>query len=279
MRYTWINGDFVESSKASLGVGDLAIQRGYGVFDFFRCNRGIPFLLTNHLERFYNSVHCLNLKVPMDRSVLKNIIAQLIQKNQIKNEGVKMLLTGGYALDEYTPEEPNLIISSHLITPPGPDKYKRGFRVMSYSYQREIASCKSINYLQAIKLIPTLAEKRYDDVLYHTKGIITEFPRSNVFIVDRQNRLATPAKGMLFGITRRLLLHLTKDQYAPQERDISLSELKEAKEVFLTSTTKRIMPICEVDGIPIGNGRPGPISRQLASVLDDVPSDLEIPSN
>jgi branched-chain amino acid aminotransferase len=276
MRYAWINGDFVESSQASLGVEDLAVQRGYGVFDFFRCKGGVPFLLTSYLERFYNSADCLNLKVPMDRSVLKNIIAQFIQKNQLKNEGVKMILTGGYALDRYTPQKPNLIISSHQITPPGPDKYKRGFRVMSYSYQRELPSCKSINYLQGIKLIPTLAEKRYDDVLYHSDGSITEFPRSNVFIVDAQNRLATPAKDMLHGITRKLILHLAKDQYSPQERDISLSELKDANEVFLTSTTKRIMPICEVDGIPIGTGRPGPISRHLASVLDDLPTDFNI---
>ena len=210
MRYVWINGDFVESSQASLSVGDLAVQRGYGVFDFFRCKSGIPFLLTNYLERFYSSVDCLNLKVPMDKSVLKNIITQFIKKNQLKNEGVKMILTGGYALDNYTPQKPNLIISSHQITPPEPDKYEKGFRVMSYSYQRELPSCKSINYLQGIRLIPTLAEKGYDDVLYHSDGIITEFPRSNVFIVDAQNRLATPAKDILHGITRKLLLHLAK---------------------------------------------------------------------
>ena len=110
MKYTWINGNYIESSQASLHIGDLAIQRGYGIFDFFRCHQGIPFLLPWYLDRFFNSATGLNLVVPISKDELANVIQQLISKNQLMEEGVKMILTGGYAADSYTPLEPNLVI-------------------------------------------------------------------------------------------------------------------------------------------------------------------------
>jgi len=113
-----------------------------------------------------------------------------------------------------------------------------------------------------------------DDVLYHWGGVITEFPRSNVFMVDQQDQLVTPAKNVLAGITRKTVLYLAKEHYSPTLRDITLSELKQAKEVFITSTTKGIIPVCEIDGYPVGDGVPGKVTQRLSQLLGDLAVDF-----
>jgi branched-subunit amino acid aminotransferase/4-amino-4-deoxychorismate lyase len=276
LKYTWINGNYVESAEASLGVGDLAIQRGYGIFDFFRCRQGVPFLLHWYLDRFFNSAKALNLAVPLSKAGLTVVIQEFIDKNQLVDEGVRMLLTGGYAADSYTPLEPNLVISAHKINFPAKEKYAQGFKVMTHEYQRESPTAKTINYLQGIQLVPVLKVRGLDDVLYHRGGVITEFPRSNIFIVDQQDQLVTPAKNVLAGITRKTVLYLAKVHYSPTLRDITLPELQNSKEVFLTSTTKGIVPVCEIDGQSVGSGSPGTVTQHLAQLLGDLAVDFSL---
>ena len=295
MKYTWINGVYLDDSEACLHVSDLAIQRGYGVFDFFSVRRPRPFhlpdiakdgepyqytppkpfLLSSYLDRFYQSASGLNLQVPLEKEELTDIIHQFIAKNQLNGHGVKMILTGGYSDDGYTPLKPNLIIRAHLLKQPGIDKYMSGFRVMTHEYQRSTPGYKSLDYRHAIALIPLLKQKGLDDVLYHYKGVITEFPRSNFFMVDQHNRIITPTNNILEGITRKALLHVARDSYEVQERDILVDELLIAREAFLTSTTKLIMPITEIDGNPVGDGLPGTVTMHLAELLGQLPDDFE----
>jgi D-alanine transaminase/branched-chain amino acid aminotransferase len=117
--------------------------------------------------------------------------------------------------------------------------------------------------MMAVWLQPLLKEKKVNDVLYHHKGIITEFPRSNVFIVTKDQRLITPSRHMLRGITRKQVLSLAAKQTDVEERDIRTEELLQAAEVFLTSTTKKIMPVAAIDGNRIGDGKPGAVTRKL----------------
>ena len=148
---------------------------------------------------------------------------------------------------------------------------------MTHEYQRESPATKSINYQQGIQLVPVLKAKGLDDVLYHWGGVVTEFPRSNIFMVDSDDRLITPTNNILSGITRRTVLHLAKGHYSTELRDISIKELMDAKEVFLTSTTKRIMPVAEIDGCKIGTGSPGMVSQHLLQHLHNLSADYSIP--
>ncbi|MGO8055712.1 aminotransferase class IV, partial [Rhizobium leguminosarum] len=95
---------------------------------------------------------------------------------------------------------------------------------------------------------------------YHRNSIITECPRSNLFIVTKENKLVTPAHNILKGITRKNVLQLASSIMEVEERDIKLTELLDAAEVFLTSTTKKVLPVLNVDGNAIGNARPGPVT-------------------
>ena len=296
MFLTWVNGEYVEDSKACLHVSDLAIQRGYGVFDFFSVMRprpllgghleqegedqlndrsDIPFMLSMYLNRFYASAAGLNMEPPVKKGELKQILIQFIKKNKLDHHGVKLTLTGGYSDDGFTPVTPNMIIRAHKLKRPSPEKYQTGFRVMTHEFQRSAPACKTLDYRHAIALIPTLRKRQLDDVLYHSEGIVTEFPRSNFFMIDRDDRIVTPAKNILEGITRKAVISAAKDHFNVQERDVYLEELKHAKEAFLTSTTKLIMPVCEIDGRLVGSGKPGPLTQKISQLLHQLPIDFE----
>lgn len=259
----FFNTAFYEENELSLKVTDLSIQRGFAVFDFFRTKDFIPLFLSDYLERFYNSISLMQLEPPCSEKELTNIIRELISKNNIPESGIKLLLTGGYSADGYSPAKPNLVITQQPVTLTTPEKFAEGIRIITWDYQRELPEVKSINYLMGVWLQRKVKEKQAADVLYHKNGIITEFPRSNVFVVTADQAVITPAENILPGITRKKVLELAGRQFRAEARAVHLDELKNAAEVFTTSTTKRILPITRVDDQLIGNGKPGPVTTSL----------------
>ncbi len=144
--YTYLNNEMVSAEKAFLHVRDLSIQRGYGIFDFFKIQDGHPFFLNNYLNRFYNSADVMRLPVQQTPDELKSIIYQLIEKNNIAASGIKMILTGGYSEDGYEPAAPNLVITQQRLTLPGTDLIEKGVKIITHDYVRDLASAKTINY-------------------------------------------------------------------------------------------------------------------------------------
>ncbi|SDC61558.1 aminotransferase class IV [Niabella drilacis] len=263
MRWIFVNNNFAEEAKALLQTNDLAIQRGYAVFDYFRTVNNQPLFLNDYLDRFFNSAKELSITIPHTAQEIKEIIHQLIKKNDTPQSGIRMIATGGYSPDSYTPVQGNFILEQQPLLLPDAEKFEKGIRIMSYSYQRDLPAVKSINYLMGIWLQKQLKEKGLDDVIYFQGSCISEFPRANIFMITPDGTLATPARNILAGITRKKILEFAGETLPVQVRDISLTELKQAAEVFTTSTTRRILPVTEIDGIPIGNGKAGPLTRQL----------------
>lgn len=102
-----------------------------------------------------------------------------------------------------------------------------------------------------------------DDVLYVKDGNISELPRSNIFVVNRQNELVTANSNVLHGITRKHILQLAAQQMTVKEQAVTLTDVLAAKEVFVSSTTKRLLPVHKVNGVSIGNGTTGPVTTEL----------------
>lgn len=265
MKYSWINGKFLLKERAVLRVEDLALQRGFGIFDFFRCPRGTPFLWESHCRRFYYSAQGLGLDPGISKVELKEVVLELLYRNQAEGCGIKLTLTGGYSHDGYTPSSPNLVVTQHPINPPESEQYHHGCKVITHSYQRELPDLKTINYLRGIYLLPEIQAKGAQDVLYYHHGLITEFPRSNIFLINERGDILTPGSNILRGITRETVLALAAAK--ARETDLTLDDLQHASEVFLTSTTKRILPVVEIDGRSVGTGKPGPLTRELMSSL------------
>jgi D-alanine transaminase/branched-chain amino acid aminotransferase len=259
----FFNDRFLENEEALLHVSDLSMQRGYAVFDFFRTVNAVPLFMHDHLERFFGSAAGMHLPVNKSREELSAIITELVKKSTLPETGIRIMLTGGYSADSYQPAMPNLVITCNPVKTATQEDFEKGISIITYKHQRELPHIKSINYLTAVWLQPLLKEKKADDVLYHNDESITEFPRSNVFMVTDKNVLATPARNMLKGITRKHVLSLAAEMMAVEERDIPVDELMNAAEVFLTSTTKKILPVLKADERMIGDGRPGKFTQTL----------------
>ncbi len=259
----YINNQFVENEQALLHVKDLSIQRGYAVFDFFRTINGIPLFIDDHLDRFYRSAAAMHLKLDKSKDEIKSIAAELIQRSELSEAGIRLMLTGGYSPDGYQLAEPNLIITCNPVKTATAEDFEKGFSIITQEHQRELPHIKTINYLMAVWLQPLLQQKQANDVLYYNKESITEFPRCNVFIVTANNKLVTPTRNMLYGVTRKNVLSLAEGIMPVIERDIPVDELHTAKEIFLTATTKKIIPIIKVNDKIVGNGKPGEYTTKL----------------
>jgi D-alanine transaminase/branched-chain amino acid aminotransferase len=265
--YCSINGEIISAEQATINVKDLGLQRGYGIFDYFKTINGAPVFLDHHLDRFYRSAERMKLKPPFGREELKDRIAALLNKNNIKSSGVKLTLTGGDSEDGFTPGTPTLIMmQSPLVLPAG---IQKGIRIITYEYQRQMPAVKTTDYLMAVWLQSVIRENNAQDVMYFHNNIIAECPRANIFIVTKDNRILTPAENILHGIIRGRLLS-TGERYHISEATITLDDLYNASEVFITSTTKNVLPVLQVDKMVINNGEPGPVTRKLSQELQSM---------
>lgn len=263
----FVNGAFLPLSQATLHISDLAIQRGYGIFDYFKASGQVPLFLDDYLDRFYTSASLMYLEVPYTKDELRAIISQLLQQNSIAESGVKMILTGGYSENSFDIAAANLIIQQQPLQMPSAAKVQQGISIITHEYLRDFPVIKTINYTMGIRLLHHMREQNAEETLYVSDGVVTEFPRCNFFIVTKENTLVTPAHNILRGITRKNILALAAKKYKIEERDISLAEVYAAQETFLTSTTKRILPIVQVNGKQIGTGTPGPVTLGLLQDL------------
>ncbi|HEY1005784.1 MAG TPA: aminotransferase class IV, partial [Sphingobacteriaceae bacterium] len=181
--------------------------------------------------------------------------------------GIRFTLTGGLSPDGYQIAEPNLIITQSPLKERDPALIERGLRLITYPYRRQLPEVKTIDYIVAIRLQSVIREMQADDVLYEHDGEVSECPRTNFFIVTAGGEVRTPGSGILEGITRSKVLEVARTFYPVITGPVRLGEIRNAAEAFITSTTKGVLPVTEIDGVPVGDGRPGPVTRHLDGEL------------
>lgn len=262
------NNQFMPLAAASIPVNDLGYQRGYGIFDFLRVSGNTPHYIEDHLSRFYQSAAAMHLPVKHTNEALHEMIAKLIQTNGLPYSGIRIMLSGGAATDGYTITRPELVIVQTSLTPPPDQMILPGCKVVTYPHQRQMPLVKTTDYLMAIWLQPWVKEQGADDVLYTQNGFVSEFPRSNFFMVTKNDVLVTPAENILQGITRKQILHVARSYgITVEERAISLDEIPAAKEAFLSSSTKRLIPIRQLDATVFGTYTNTSLSAKLFALL------------
>ncbi len=259
----FVNDKFIEEASAVLQVGDLSIQRGFAIFDYFRTRNFIPLFLDNYLDRFFNSAHLIRLNPLHSREELKEIINELIHRNAIADCGFKMILTGGYSADGFEPAAPNFIIIPQTLQLATREKFEKGLNIILHQYMRDLPAIKSTNYLMSISLLDKLKQQQADDVLYVKENVVLEFPRANVFIVTKSGMVVTPQDNVLSGITRMKTVEIAQKKYKVEERQVTGDELWNAAEIFLTSTTKRIMPVLKINDYMVSGGKPGEVPNGI----------------
>ena len=266
--FLYINNQFLPATDGSLPVSDLSIQRGYALFDYLKVVNGIPLYVDDHLDRLFHSAEQLHLPIIHTREALKDIIRQLMQHNHQPHSGIRITLTGGNSPDGYSIAAPNLIISQSPLQLPTPEAVERGIKLMTFPHQRQLPHVKTTDYIMAIWLQPQVKEQGADDILYYNEASISECPRANIFMV-KEGKLITPAQNILKGVIRKHVLQLAADMLPVEERDIPLQELKLAEEVFITSTTKQVLPVRQVDEVVLFKEGPGRITTQLLHLLQE----------
>jgi branched-subunit amino acid aminotransferase/4-amino-4-deoxychorismate lyase len=260
----YLNGQYLPKEEAALNVADLAILRGFGIFDYFRYADGQPRFIEDHLDRFLRSAKLLALEMPASREELRETVHQLIVRNGGGDGGIRFVLTGGYAPDGYTPTNPNLVGMAYPFKGHSAEDYDRGMKVHLHHYERQFPEVKSIDYLEGIRIQPMLKSRGADYALYVDRdNNVRESDRSN-FMIVKDGILITPGENILRGITRLHLLKLAGQLGIPvEERTVSVDELKAADEAIICSSMKGAMGITFVDGKAVGDGLPGKITRRL----------------
>ena len=170
-----------------------------------------------------------------------------------------MVLSGGVSENHFSPALGKLFIFAESLTLPSPEKYQQGNKLLTLEYVRPIADIKTTNYTLPVWHSVNWNRLGAEDVLYHWGGWVSESSRSNFFIV-KNGVLHTPNEHILMGITRKKILEIAGNVVI---RPISLEEVWEADEAFITSTTKILLPVTRLDERIIGNGKPGPVTMDI----------------
>lgn len=268
VRYCLLNGVLTDAAQASIGLSDLGLLRGYGIFDYFLVRRGMPMFFDDYLDRFSRSAALLGLELPVSLPELKAHIFRLLEANGLSDTAIRLLLTGGYAEDSYTPTQPNWIVMQHPMPQVPARQHAEGIKLMLYRHVRELPEVKSTNYLTGIRIREALKSAGAPEVLYHDGSCVSESARSNFYIVTQEGTLVTPRDKVLHGVTRKQVLQSAREIGIPvEERELLLTELPAAAEAFLTSTLKGVLPVVQIDELRIGSGAPGPLSRRLGEAF------------
>ncbi len=263
----YVNGEILATSKGVIGVSDLALQRGYGVFDFARTYNRKLFHFDDHLQRLRLSASELYLKLPITDEEITSIARHLIRESDLNNPAIRLILTGGYSNSPYLQHPNFIIIAEELPTYPAL-VYSEGVKLIMVDYQRELPHVKSINYMNAIRLEPFKREEDAFDLLYHSENGVTECPRSN-FFVFQGDTLVTPSSHVLYGITREIILKLASNHFPIEVRKIDPEELSSIDEAFVTATSKCVIPVTTIDAHQVGSGIVGNRTRTIMQLFDE----------
>ena len=261
--YCYFNGDLVPYDKIHLHVSDLLFQRGYGVFDYFRCRNGSLLWLEDYVERLFTSVELSGIKIDLDRNQFTSVIHDLQGINNLANGAFKVLVSGGYSDNlESVNGQPNIVVLNLPWAPPPEETFKRGVNLIRDRYIRPNPEVKTLFYFNRLKLQNKLREFNAVDVVYHT-DMISEASRANLFFV-KDGQVSTPASDILKGITRKQVLILFGEI---KVEDIEADRLYDFDEIFLTSTSQDVTPVVSVEGKKIGKGIPGPVTRDILTAF------------
>ncbi len=260
--FCFFQDDIYRLDQVGVAPQDIGVIRGYAIFEFFRTYNGRPFLLEQYLDRFFNSAAGLNLTPPYSADQITAFTNELLEKNEIKEGAIRMVLTGGATSDGISLGTPTFYMLAQQVPHYPASYYEQGIKMKTYPWVKSFPRIKTTHYVEAIKLQNYQKRHQAHDLLFYNDNAVSEGTRSNFFLIKGKH-LITPDKGVLIGRTRNLVLQLAAENYSVQERTVELEEIQEADEAFITSTSKQIMPVTQIDQHLINRGKVGSHTRYL----------------
>jgi branched-subunit amino acid aminotransferase/4-amino-4-deoxychorismate lyase len=268
----YVKGKFLKESKSFISPKDLGFLRGYGVFEFFEIINGKPFYLKEHLKRFLKSAKILKIEHSFSLKDLEKIVFETLKKNKNFKDGfARIILTGGDSKDSLFAQKPNLYLFFEEKRKLPEIFYQKGAKVITKVYNRILPKAKTLCYAESILNLKEAKKKGALEVLIcNEKGEIFEGTTSNFFAVIKNKVFTPPSEKILEGVTRKIVFEICKKlKIEIKERKIFKKEIKNFKEAFLTSTTKKILPITKIDNIKIGEGA-GEITKRIMEEFEKI---------
>lgn len=275
MSIGFVNGKFVPIDAPVLPIDERGANFGDGVYEVIRFYQGKAFMLDEHLQRLTKSAAEIRLQLPYTLGEIASYIRHGVELSGLLEAQVYLQITRGIAVREHLfPDVPaSMTMTIRPIDPVSGEIKERGVSTISLTDERWMnCHIKSLNLLPNLLAKQTAHEAGCHEAILIRDGHVTEGSSSNMFIVKDGKVLTPPlSRFILAGITRQAVLQLlTKHAIPYAERQFSLEELKQADEVFMTSTSVEVLPIVTVDGQDIGTGKPGEITKRLHTYFQEL---------
>lgn len=270
----YIDGKFLDEKSAKISVFDHGLLYGDGVFEGIRIYNGRVFKLKEHLDRLFYSAKALLLQIPMSPEDLTRAVVETCRRNKLREGYIRLVVTRGVGtlgLNPRSCKRPSIIIIAGKIQLYPPEFYEKGLEIVTVPTTRNLVNAvnpaiKSLNYLNNILAkIEANNAGCEEAVMLNAGGYVAECTGDNIFIV-KENHLYTPplSAGALYGVTRRTVIDLAIEAgLKVSEPELTRYDLFNADECFVTGSAAEIVPVSKIDGRVIGNGKPGPVTRDL----------------
>jgi branched-subunit amino acid aminotransferase/4-amino-4-deoxychorismate lyase len=265
--YVSRNGALIPPGEAAISVFNPAIYGAYGVYESMQVRNGIVFEQDAHLARLAHSSQIIGLPLPADLPTIGRWIAGVLAANRMDDCDdciVRLFMIG--------PENGECVTA--YIWPQGSPVYPsacytEGVSAITFEAQRYLPEAKSLNTLVSFMAQRAARAAGAHEALLYDNDQLTEGSNSNLYAVIRGEMVTPPARQVLSGVTRDVVLHLASAHRLPsREAPLALAGLAGWSECFITSTSRHIMPVTRIDGQPVGDGTIGPVTQQLSDLFE-----------
>ena len=275
-----VDGQLGSEKDRLLSPLDQGFLFGASVYETVRTYDGVPFLVERHLKRLRDSALALGFDIDESDETLTRRVYETLEASGNAESSIRIVVSAGVGAIDYrqgSTKKPTIVIVVRPLPPFPESLYKDGATASFVSIMRagrgnlspRIKSSNLLNNLMALRQ----AHERgaYEALMLNPKGEVCEGSMSNVFVV-KDGAIATPpiSAGILEGITRELVLSIAREGgFELEERILLPDELVGADEVFITASSRQVVPIVKVDEQPIADGRPGPVTQKLISLYHE----------
>ncbi|HXI12940.1 MAG TPA: aminotransferase class IV [Thermoanaerobaculia bacterium] len=272
----YINGRFTTTDERIIGAEDRGLQFGDGVYEVLKFKSRTPLFANTHFVRFERGLTALGIEIPWNLTTFTSLCSELISRGSIEEGIVYFQVTRGEGERTHLfPEgmKPTAIAYTRRMPFPDAEKKASGIRAISFDDLRwRLCHIKSTNLLGSVLAKQKARESGAVEALLHDGGEIREGANSSFFAVREDTLLTHPlTERILPGTVREKVLMLARDAGIwVEERPIRLDELRELDEAFMTSTTQAVMPIIDIDGHAVSNGKRGILTERLQRLFDDL---------
>jgi len=278
--YVYIDGKFYNKDEAKISVYDHGLLYGDGVFEGIRAYNGRVFRLDEHIDRMYDGAKAIMLTPPVTKQEMKEIILETLRKNNLRDAYIRPIITrgkGDLGLDPNKCPKPTVICIVETWGAMYGDLYEKGLNAITVSVRRNApealpTNIKSLNYLNNILAkLEANVKGGNEAIIFDVRGNLSEGSGDNIFLV-KGGAIRTPFVQInLHGVTRGAVFELCGKLGIPiSEANLGYFDMYTADEMFVSGTAAEICPVTKVDGRPIGDGRPGPITKKLMAAYREL---------